>query len=283
MTVSRACEPAPGAATNEDHVLHVGPLVAVFDGVSAPEGLDTGCVHGASWYVRRLADRLAEAIQAAPDVDLRRGLATAIGSVRDDHGDRCDLEHPGTPAASLCILHERGDSLDYLILSDCTLVVDRAGQTEMYTDARFTAAMADIRASALTGDAPIGSHEHALQVRRAMQQRQQRMNRPNGYWIAAADPGAATHALTGRLPLDGPERTRRAALLTDGAADAVDRYHLLDWSDLLDSLTQHGPHELIRLVREAERGDIAGHAQPRYKRHDDATAVLCLFHHREQP
>jgi hypothetical protein len=282
MHVAYTCEPAPGAATNEDHVLHAGPLVAVFDGVSAPHGLDTGCIHGTSWYVNRLAERLAQTTRTSPDVDLRRGLASAIETVRDDHGGRCDLQHPGTPAASLCIIRERGDTLDYLILCDCTLVLDRAGQTEKHTDARFTAAMADIRASALTGDAPIGSSQHAAQVRHATQQRQQRMNRPGGYWIAAADPDAASHALAGRLPLDGPEPVHRAALLTDGAADAVDRYHLLDWQDLLDWLTEHGPHALIARLRAAERGDAAGHTQPRYKRHDDATAVLCLFH-QEQP
>jgi hypothetical protein len=277
MDVSYASEPAPDAPTNEDHILHTGPVVAVFDGVSAPAGLDTGCVHSTSWYVHRLADRLAEALSASPEADLRRSLATAIGRVRNDHGGRCDLGHPGTPAASLCILRQGSDTLDYLILSDCTLVTDQAGRTERHTDSRFTTAMADIRANALTGDAPIGGPAHAAQVRRATQQRQQRMNRPGGYWIAAADPDAAAHSLAGQLPLHGPKRVRRAALLTDGAADAVDRYHLITWPDLLDWLSEHGPHELIHRVREAERADTTGYATPRYKRHDDATAVLCLF------
>jgi hypothetical protein len=42
-------------------------------------------------------------------------------------------------------------------------------------------------------------------------------------------------------------------------------------------LTDHGPHELIRRVRAAEHADHDGHARPRYKRHDDAAAALCLF------
>jgi hypothetical protein len=279
MRVSYASQAAPGAASNEDHVLHTGALVAVFDGVSAPEGLPTGCIHGTSWYVHHLAARLAEATR--PDVDLRHALATAIQAVRDDHAGRCDLDHPGTPAASLCAIRERGTTLDHLILCDCTLVLERAGQTEKHTDTRFTNAMADIRAAALTGHAPIGSPEHAAQVRQATRQRQQRMNRPGGYWIAAADPDAAAHALTGQLPLDGPQPARRAALLTDGAADAIERYHLLTWPELLDSLTEHGPHTLIARLREAERDDATGHDRPRYKRHDDATAALCLF--RQEP
>jgi len=170
MDVRYACEPAPDAAVNEDHVLHTGPLVAIFDGVSAPQGLDTGYIHGTSWYVDRLAGRLTETT-ATPDIDLRHGLAAAIEAVRGDHGGTCDPTHPGTPAASLCIIRERGDTLDYLILCDCTLVADPAGQTQMHTDTRFTNAMADIRATTLTGGAPIGSPEHAAQVRHATQQR----------------------------------------------------------------------------------------------------------------
>ncbi|GAB1689713.1 hypothetical protein [Krasilnikovia sp. M28-CT-15] len=66
-------------------------------------------------------------------------------------------------------------------------------------------------------------------------------------------------------------------MLTDGASAAVDQYQLLDWRGLLDVLTDHGPHELIRRVREAETADGDGHARRRYKRHDDASAALCLF------
>jgi hypothetical protein len=277
MEVRYASEPAPGTANNEDHALHAGPLVAVFDGVSAPEGLPTGCVHTTSWYVNRLAARLTGAATAAPDADLRSQLAEAIRAVRDDHAGSCDLDHPGTPAASVCAVRDRGQTLEYLILSDCTLVLDHAGRVEVRTDPRFTAAVAEIRATMLTGADDFGSAEHAARVREATELRQRRINRPGGYWIAAADPDAAAHALTGQLPLRGPERIRRAALLTDGAADAVTRYRLLDWPGLLDLLTTGGPQELIGQVRQAEQADAHGHDRPRYKRHDDATAALCLF------
>jgi hypothetical protein len=100
---------------------------------------------------------------------------------------------------------------------------------------------------------------------------------PHGYWIAAADPSAAHHAITGSVPQSGGQPIRRAALLTDGAADAVERYHLLDWRGLLDLADAQGPEEIIRQVRAAERCDAAGQQRPRYKRHDDATIALCTF------
>ena len=49
---------APGRPVNEDYAFAVPGLVGVLDGVSDPVGLDTGCVHGTAWYVRRLAARI---------------------------------------------------------------------------------------------------------------------------------------------------------------------------------------------------------------------------------
>ena len=54
-------------------------------------------------------------------------------------------------------------------------------------------------------------------------------------------------------------------------------YRLMDWRQLLDVLTEDGPHELIRRVRQAESADPTGADHPRYKRHDDATAALCII------
>ena len=73
-------------------------------------------------------------------------------------------------------------------------------------------------------------------------------------------------------PLSG---LRRAALLSDGAARLVERFHVADWQQLLDVLAAEGPEELIRRTREAENAETtAERAQRRGKMHDDATAIL---------
>jgi hypothetical protein len=79
------------------------------------------------------------------------------------------------------------------------------------------------------------------------------------------------------MPLHGSDRVRRIALLTDGASCAVEEFELFDWPQLLAVLTDEGPLALIGRVRAAELADHNGHATPRYKRHDDATAALCFF------
>lgn len=281
MRVTLASEPAPGRPANEDHAFRAGGLVGVLDGVTIPPGVESGCVHGPAWYVHRLAEHLARTA-VDPAVPLTDGLAAAIEATRVDHGGGCDLGHPNTPAATVALLRVDGNRAEYLVLCDALAVLEVGDRVQVVTDERYAAAVADIRQLAMAGAAPIGSPEHDARVRQTVVLRQERTNRPGGYWIAAATPAAAYEAITGTVPLTGPDQLRRAALLTDGASCAVDSYGLLDWPGLLDVLEQQGPAELIRRVREFERADGTGAARPRYKRHDDATAAFCDFNQQKE-
>jgi len=258
-------------------VFVAGDLVGVLDGVTAPQGLDNGCSHTVAWYVQRLVARIVEAHHAASAQELAATLAHAIELVRGDHGPACDLSQPATHAATLVLLRQRDRVLDYLVLCDATLVLDRPSGVEVITDPRFAAAVADIRAHALADAPPIESPGHAEFMRQVAVERSKLTNREGGYWIAAADPTAAEHAITGTAPLDGPDAVVRAALLTDGAADLVDRFGRLDWPGLLDLACDQGPDEVIAAVRAAELQDPDGRDKPRYKRHDDATIAICTF------
>lgn len=272
-----ASEPAPGHAENEDNAFQYGPLVGVFDGVTAPPGIDTGCVHGPAWYVRRLTARLVETATARPAASLADTLADAIRRVRDDHDGRCDLTNPTTPAATVCLVRDAGGYLDYLLLADCTLVVEHGDRVDAITDHRFEVAVAELRQVTLAPGARIGSPERAARLRQIVGSKSALTNQPGGYWVAAANPDAARHAVTGTLPLTGPDRVRRVALLTDGASCAVEQYRLTDWAGLLDLLTDQGPDELIGRIRQAEDADPDGLTYPRHKRHDDATVAFCVF------
>lgn len=276
MHVAMATEAAPGRSVNEDQVFHHRSVVGVLDGVTAPDGLETGCVHGPAWYARQLVTHLTGAIDDAPAAPLAKVLATAIERVMRDH-PMCDLANPSTPAATVCLLRDAGTELEYLILCDNSLIIDTGTETALLVDDRFARAVQQIRTDYLVGDVPIGSEAHQARVRAASTRKRELTNTPGGYWIAAANPEAAEHAVTGRLPLRGQGAVRRAVLLTDGASCAVDVFGLYDWNTLLDLVTDRGPQELIRQVRLAETADFDGHAQPRFKSHDDATVALCLF------
>ncbi|MEE6259185.1 hypothetical protein [Plantactinospora sonchi] len=275
MRVRSASVPAPGRIENEDHVFRYGDLVGVLDGATVPEGFDTGCVHGPEWYVRHLAARIGLAAAQRPAAALAGNLAAAILAVRADHNGQCDLEHPGTPSATVCLLRYGGDHVDHLVLCDSPLVLDLGGRIEVISDNRLDTAMADLRQKALTVAGAGAEVSHATRFRRSVELQRAQMNQTHGYWVAAANPDAAFHAVTGSRSLTGPDRVRRAALLTDGTSRAVEQFDLFDWRGLLDLLSSAGPGELIRRVRAAEADD--GQRRSGFKRYDDATAVLCEF------
>ncbi|WP_233512616.1 hypothetical protein [Micromonospora deserti] len=273
MRVRSASAPPPDRPVNEDLVFRFGPLVGVLDGATVPEGFDTGCVHGPSWYVRHLAARLGLAEAVRPTATLMSNLAAAILAVRADHADECDLDHPGTPSSTVCLLRDGGDHVDYLVLCDSPLVLDAGGEVTVVTDDRLDTAMAELRATVAA--LPADSADRATRFRQAVGVQRERMNRTHGYWVAAADPDAAFHAVTGTLPLRGPGAVRRAALLSDGASAVVEQFGLLDWAGLLDVVTAEGPGALIDRVRAAER-DHPDRLR-RHKAADDASVVLCEF------
>ncbi|MEV6847691.1 hypothetical protein [Actinoplanes sp. NPDC051411] len=269
MDVRLSTQAAPDRITNEDGVLAIGALVAVFDGVTQPSTVDSGCSHGPAWYVRRLAARLALAYADAPEDPLPDLLAHAIGDVADEHRATCDLTRPATPASTVCMLREGRDHIDYLVLCDSTLVLDCGERTTAVTDNRIHQVIARTRPETVAGS--------EATVKPVTVAKWRHTNQRDGYWIAAANPQAAHHSVTGRAPLSGPDRVRRAALLTDGAAAAVDQFRLFDWAGLLDALASSGPAKLIGRIRSAEAAAVLDDARLRYKRYDDATAAICLF------
>ena len=78
--------------------------------------------------------------------------------------------------------------------------------------------------------------------------------------------------VTGTIPLT---RVRRVALLTDGAARAVDPFGLFDRRGVLNLLGAEGPDALIGRVRQIERTDPEATRWPRNKASDDATVAFC--------
>ncbi|MGH3821382.1 MAG: protein phosphatase 2C domain-containing protein [Pseudonocardiaceae bacterium] len=256
---------------NEDWIATSPEAVVLLDGLSTPEGFQTGCRHGTPWYVRQLGTQLFGLLATRPDRTLREALACAIQTLAHSHADTCDLSHPGMPSATAALLRAGPSDVQCLVLSDALIVLDTSEGIEVLTDPIVNKVAAEQRGAVL-GER-IGTPEHTLAKQIMVVEQQRHRNVPGGYWVAAADPDAATHAVIKTIPRHA---IRRAAVLSDGAAALVD-YGLADWNEVLDILEHSGPAELIRRTRKAETSDPLGERWPRYKTGDDATAALCVF------
>jgi hypothetical protein len=270
MQVTLASRRSPDATSNEDFIAATPGVVVVIDGASVPAGLGTGCRHGTAWFARRLGTQLLALLTTQADRSSADSLAGAITDVAALHADTCDLGHPGSPSATVAILREQPEAVDWLVLGDTTVLLEEPTGIRVLTDDRLEHVAAG-QHHAMHQHAT-GSADHDRSFADLVTEQRRHRNHPDGFWVASTDPAAAQHALADTVPRGG---LRRAAVLSDGATRLVDRFGLLDWPSFLELLAEQGPDAIIQQARAAEASDPDGRRWPRGKRHDDASAAFC--------
>ncbi|MCF6524662.1 protein phosphatase 2C domain-containing protein [Streptomyces sp. JJ36] len=280
MRIETVTEPGDPGRPNEDHVSAVlpasgaGGAVVLLDGVTPPAGGD-GCVHGVPWFTARLGGALLELSGSRRDLTLTECLAEALARTAGAHRQTCDLSHPRTPQSTVVAARWDEQEVEHLVLSDSALLLESpGGAVHPVLDNRLDRLPPDVtglrdRVRALPRDAPervTAAAEYARAVEALR-------NAPDGrgFHTAAADPGVARLALTGRTPRSG---VRALLAVTDGASRWVETFRLGGWADLFALVRADGAATLLRRVREAESADPEGARFPRGKCHDDATVLL---------
>lgn len=273
MRVEMAGEAQRPGQVSEDYAVATPEAMVLLDGSSSPATMESGCEHGTAWYARRLGVHLLARLVDRPDRTMAQCLSDAVAETASLHGARCDLAHPNTPAAMVVAVRKHGPVLQYLVLGDSLLVLDRFGAVEVIGDNQPFPAGESLRREAEA--APVDGPERvALRLRYALAVRAAR-NTEHGPWIAAALPRAAEHAETGSVPLAD---LRAFAVLSDGASRYVEKFDLGSWPDAMALLDEHGPEELLRRVRRAEADDPSCTHRPRAKVRDDALVVHARMH-----
>ncbi|GGO85473.1 hypothetical protein [Wenjunlia tyrosinilytica] len=277
MRVELASEPGTPDRPNEDFASVAlpaggrGGTLVVLDGVTPPRG-DDGCVHGVPWYTSRLGGAMLELSASHPSLTLGECLGGAIERTAAAHRGRCDLSHVRTPQATAVAVRWSDSSLEYLVLSDSVLLLERDTGVDAVLDDRLGSLPERVRELGRAYRAlPPGSPERAAAAAEYGTAVEALRNAEGGFFTAAADPSVAGRAVTGTVER---ESVRAVAALTDGATRLVQLFGVADWASSMGLLRKEGPAELIARVRAAEKADLETTEHPRWKAHDDATAVL---------
>lgn len=230
----------------------------------------------AAWIAQQLNDHIhaSAAELAASEVAvravLRRAARTAAARFAKFGVAR---EAWMSPTASLLLAGETGDGLLGVDLGDCRCFAlggdgaahvagSRGGATD---DEAQRARDASKRASA----AALLRDPGTMTMLRAVRAQH---NLPNGgYWVFGLQDACADHARVWTLPL---ERPAHVLLATDGFSALVDRYRVYDAAGLVRAALDQGLQELGRELRAIETADAGGAHHPRFKKSDDATALL---------
>jgi len=253
----------PGGSNNQDRYITGDGFAAVLDGATSFAGNRS---HDPGWYAEQLAQAIGETVPRSGS--LAQAVAEAIRSVRDAHG----LSPETTPTSTVALARWSAESVETYVLGDSYAVVLQADGTEdIHTDDRLDSVAVNERAAyrkrLAGGHGYDGGHRDLLLLLQAEQAR--RVNRPDGYWIAGAEPEAARHGFTATR-----DRSSVAAIVLASDGVALERYPGgVAWGILYRDAEKYGVGHVLRSIHESEQADPDGKRWPRSKVHDDKTLM----------
>lgn len=268
----------PGKA-NEDAFGYAGGHLWVIDGATdVADGPLIGSETGAHWLAQR-ASRLFAGLAARHEADLRGLVRETLETLqRDFEQERLRVPNGRHewPSAAMMLLHASEGWIRAANFADCGLVLlaDGAAQAQIFgaqhnsREARAVSRTASLIRALAPGEEPFGNAA-VMDYLRAARRRQ---NSKEGYWILGIDPEAAAHVRLAGFPLSRPAT---GLVFSDGFGSLVFDYHRYEPADFVRRAAAEGLQPLLAEIRKIEREeDPACLLWPRFKRHDDATAIL---------
>jgi serine/threonine protein phosphatase PrpC len=264
--------PGDPAKPNEDAFAHTPNMAVVFDGAT---GLGERLMPGASdaqWIAQFAVRRLRAYAQEGENGprewlhDAAFDAATSFEALRR----REPAEKYETPYGSLMLAGLGETSLDLAWFGDCAALLRNAsGAFSMIGEAVEKRARESGRAAkASASPAAAGVRDEFLPALRAARNK---VNTQGYDWLFAPDPACADHARAKTIAA-APGTT--LLLASDGFLALAADYRRYTAEALLDAVIARGLAALGEELRAIEAGDPDGRAFPRFKRNDDATALL---------
>lgn len=224
--------------------------------------------HDGGWYAGRLKAALEDELTTGASLPTETIVARAIRGA-----SRAHVNPKTCPTSTIALARWDEDQAQLYALGDSTVASVTTRDDVILTDNRI-AEVGQVLRNRYRARLQAGSGFDEIHrgLLRELQERQRRArNSSGGFWIAGADPKAASQALHATV---STRDLRAIVLSTDGAAAAITRYALADsWEDM----SKQNIESLLHEIRSVEEGDPSGAIFPRSKIHDDASLIIAQF------
>jgi hypothetical protein len=258
------------AKQNDDACGFAGARAWVLDGATDLDNKPLmGGASDAAWIAHFANAHLHQGAYAAMRDAVREASLHASTAFQQRLGSRA-YERWQSPISSLLIVEEfeggvrgldLGDSRVFAL--DATGAMFVAGGPGDAADDETTLA-----AQQTDKDKPLLQRTDTIAMLRRMRAE---LNKPGSRWTFGLDPACADHARTWEFALARPAHI---LLMTDGFSALTDRYRAYDACGFVRAAVEKGLQELGRELRAIETEDAASARHPRFKKCDDATALL---------
>jgi hypothetical protein len=259
---------------NDDAFGHADNAAVVLDGATS---LGDPLMPGdsdAAWIAHFGARRLMAHVRdgEAPKDALRYTLGDAEKSFKALRR-REPEEQWEVPVASMAFASETKNGFDFLWFGDCAGLLWRAGdEVEILGDSFASKVLESKRAAKAAKTlniAPVMDGERSPFLP-GLRKARNRVN-TGSHWAFSPDPRAADHVAMKQVA--APQGTM-LLLASDGFLALTTDYGRYTAHDLIEKAIAKGLAVLAAELREIEEADPSGHKHPRFKKSDDATAVL---------
>ncbi len=272
---------ASGGSVNEDIFGENKNYAWVLDGVTGHrEEPKTPAKSDGKWYVEQM-DKAFRKLSRENYSNLSSFTHDSLELVRDQYRTVANEEPTGNsdmPAAAGVLLrrvHNETvpDQIEYLILGDCTLLIEKNFTVVPVTDKRV-APKEQEQIEAMQRAFADGAEdvwEARKQVEDIFLRNKNNMNSPESYWMFGLDPSAVDMAFTGKFDISEGVKLH---LMTDGFSCLVDTYKIyVSWEEALNRIKSNSHKTVLEEIREIEESDSMLQQYPRTKPSDDATML----------
>jgi hypothetical protein len=260
------------AKVNDDAFGIAGNRVWVLDGATGLGGTFLPGHSDAAWLARQ-ANRLLHTHHGIRDSDqlvriVIEGLASAFAAEAIAQPEaRWQL-----PFASLLLLTFGSSEVEAVWLGDCRAILDIGGKVVSCGETPDGEAGERAWAAELGGTLGATAMLRAPEVIKALRDSRDGYNTGKGRWVLGLEPKAADHMERAAFPLDGPVT---GLAMSDGFSALELKYKRYTTEALIAAARPNGLAVLASELRQIEESeDPDGAVFARFKRSDDATAVL---------
>ena len=266
--------PGDRSKPNDDAFCHCDGLAAVFDGATSLNDPLLPADSDAAWIARKGA----EGLMLHQAHGAREALRLAAADAERDfiaQRHRAPVEQYETPLSSMMLVAPAAGGLEFFWFGDCAALIERPGEAvEVIGDAFARRASEAGRVAHLAqsnGLAP-ASGANRPEYLPALRAARNRMNRGE-HWTFSPDARCAEHAASKIVatPLE-----TRVLLCSDGFLALASDYNRYSPGALVGAARERGLRFLFEELRAVEDGDPEGRRFPRFKKSDDATALLVM-------